>query len=169
MNPDKEIFTISINDIQQKQNAKDKYRMQVHKRLLEKCYYKIKTASESEESYCLYRVPEFIIGEPIYNLPECILFIITNLKNSGFLIKYYKPNLIYITWKIKRRYNIVVTNKNLLTNSSIYDIGKKSNKIGIKDSDITICDIKKKNRYVENNKFKLVNNYIPKKNFLYKK
>ena len=90
---------------------KDRYRMQVYKRLLERCYIKIKSASDNEETFCIYRVPEYVFGEPIFKLPECILFIITNLKNSGFIIKYYKPNVIYITWKIKRNFNVVVTNQ----------------------------------------------------------
>ena len=167
MNHNNKIFTINVNDIQNKQYNKDRYRMQVYKRLLERCYIKIKSASDNEEKYCLYRVPEYVFGEPIFKLPECILFMITNLKNSGFMIKYYKPNLIYITWNIKRNFNVVVTNKNLLTN---YGIPQNNNKLlnkntsNIKDSDITICDnIKNKN----NNKFKLVNDYVPRKNFLY--
>ena len=169
MNNDNKIFTINVNDIQQRQNNKDRYRLQVYKRLLERCYVKIKSASDNEEKFCLYRVPEFVFGEPIYKLPECILFIITNLKNSGFLIKYYKPNVIYITWKIKRNFNIVVSNQNLLTNSSNsrkMNTLLTTNTTKIKDSDISICDIKKK-KSKENNKFKLVHDYVPRKNFLY--
>ena len=170
MNNDNKFFSINVNDIQQRQNNKDRYRLQVYKRLLERCYIKIKSASDNEQKYCLYKVDEFIFGEPIYKLPECILFIITNLKNSGFLIKYYKPNVIYITWNIKRNFNVVVTNQNLLTNSN--SISNNNNtllsysKTQIKDIDISICDIKnKKNK--NNNKFKLVHDYVPRKNFLY--
>ena len=105
MNHNNKIFTINVNDIQNKQYNKDRYRMQVYKRLLERCYIKIKSASDNEEKFCLYIVPEYVFGEPIFKLPECILFMITNLKNSGFMIKYYKPNLIYITWNIKRNFN----------------------------------------------------------------
>ena len=113
-------------------------------------------------------MPEYVFGEPIFKLPECILFIITNLKNSGFIIKYYKPNVIYITWKIKRNFNVVVTNQNLLTNSTISNNNNtlltRTNKTNIKDSDISICDVKKKKN---DNKFKLVHDYVPRKNFLY--
>jgi hypothetical protein len=168
MNNDNKFFSINVNDIQHRQNNKDRYRLQVYKRLLERCYIKIKSASDNEQKYCLYKVDEFVFGEPIYKLPECILFIITNLKNSGFLIKYYKPNVIYITWKIKRNFNVVVTNQNLLTNSNSISNNTllSSSKTQIKDSDISICDIKnKKNK--NNNKFKLVHDYVPRKNFLY--
>jgi len=168
MNNDNKFFSINVNDIQHRQNNKDRYRLQVYKRLLERCYIKIKSASDNEQKYCLYKVDEFVFGEPIYKLPECILFIITNLKNSGFLIKYYKPNVIYITWNIKRNFNVVVTNQNLLTNSNSISNNTllSSSKTQIKDSDISICDIKnKKNK--NNNKFKLVHDYVPRKNFLY--
>mgnify|MGYP006135207227 CR=1 FL=1 len=169
MNNDNKFFSINVNDIQHIQNNKDRYRLQVYKRLLERCYIKIKSASDNEQKYCLYKVDEFVFGEPIYKLPECILFIITNLKNSGFLIKYYKPNVIYITWNIKRNFNVVVTNQNLLTNSNSSVNNNtllSSSKTQIKDSDISICDIKnKKNK--NNNKFKLVHDYVPRKNFLY--
>ena len=168
MNQDNKIFTINVNDIQNRQYNKDRYRMQIYKRLLERCYIKIKSASDNEEKFCLYRVPEYVFGEPIFKLPECIIFIITNLKNSGFVIKYYKPNVIYITWNIKRNFNVVLTNQNLLTNSSISTnntLLAKNNKSNIKDSDISICNLKKKKN---DNKFKLVHDYVPRKNFLYK-
>ena len=81
MNNDNKIFSINVNDIQQRQNNKDRYRLQVYKRLLERCYIKIKSASDNEEKFCLCRVPEFVFGEPIYKLPECILFIIIKCNN----------------------------------------------------------------------------------------
>ena len=57
MNNDNKIFSINVNDIQQRQNNKDRYRLQVYKRLLERCYIKIKSASDNEEKFCLCRVP----------------------------------------------------------------------------------------------------------------
>ena len=65
MNQDNKIFTINVNDIQQRQYNKDRYRMQVYKRLLERCYIKIKSASDNEET--LYIKCHMYLANPYLN------------------------------------------------------------------------------------------------------
>ena len=40
-----------------------------------------------------------MIGVPKYDVSACIAYIIDQLKQNGFMIKYTHPNLIFISWK----------------------------------------------------------------------
>ena len=40
-----------------------------------------------------------LIGVPEYNFEVCINYIYDKLKNNGFSINFYKPNLLLISWK----------------------------------------------------------------------
>ena len=67
MNQDNKIFTINVNDIQQRQYNKDRYRMQVYKRLLERCYIKIKSASDNEETFVYIECQSMYLANPYLN------------------------------------------------------------------------------------------------------
>ena len=47
---------------------------------------------------CFFEVPEFVIGYPLYNINECVNYIHDKLTSNGFLVKYYFPNILYISW-----------------------------------------------------------------------
>jgi hypothetical protein len=66
-----------------------------------KCHSKIKLASKNSHFACFYEVPEVVIGIPLYNITECISYIISGLKDNGFLVKYLYPKIIYICWDPK--------------------------------------------------------------------
>ena len=44
-------------------------------------------------------MPEILIGYPNYNFQECLLYILNQLQEDGFLTKYVHPNLILISWR----------------------------------------------------------------------
>jgi hypothetical protein len=49
---------------------------------------------------CLwYVVPEFIPGTARFNVEDCILYIVWNLRNVGYSVVYTHPNLLYVSWK----------------------------------------------------------------------
>jgi hypothetical protein len=92
-------FSINVFDIQKKQHNKDKFRCYIFERILERCYLKIKGSSDNEHSYCFFQVPEYIPGEPLYNLTKCVVYILKHLRNNGFNCKYCHPFLIFISWQ----------------------------------------------------------------------
>lgn len=100
-------FSINVFDIQKKQYDKDKFRCYIFDRILERCYIKIKGASDNEHSYCFYQVPEYIPGEPLYNLTKCVVFILKKLRNNGFNCKYCHPYLIFVSWKQQSDSNLL--------------------------------------------------------------
>ena len=76
-------------------------RMKIYDRLLQNCHKRIKTSSNGDKNKCMcvYRVPPFKFGEPVYDLNTAIIYIIDKLKDNGFDVHYNEPNEIYISWR----------------------------------------------------------------------
>lgn len=95
-------FTFSVSDIHNKQREKDLRRLHIYKSILGKVYKKIKQCAINEESYCFYEVPEYIYGTPLYNMKDCVIFVLNNLHEKGFSAKYVDPFLIFICWNVPK-------------------------------------------------------------------
>ena len=108
--------SINIDDLHQKRNNKIDKRKKSYEEVLRRCHYRIKITSETENYYfCFYTVPTYIYGIPLYDQTSCLLFIINNLIENGFDVKYTHPNLIYISWLNKsNKNNQNIKNKNIL-------------------------------------------------------
>ena len=114
----------SIND--KKANKKNYF-----EQVLVKCHAKIKLAARMDFYACFFEVPEIVIGIPLYNITECITYIVDSLKSNGFVIRYLYPKTIYISWdpKIINKTNMENTanNINKLENYDNYLLTNKSN------------------------------------------
>ena len=95
-------FTFSVSDIHNKQREKDLRRLELYKSILGKVYKKIKTSATNEESFCFYEVPEYIYGTPLYNMKDCVIFILNNLHEKGFSAKYVDPFLVFVCWNLPK-------------------------------------------------------------------
>ena len=94
--------TFSVNDIQKNQREKEKKRMDIYERILIRCLEKIKASSAHEVTFCFFEMPEYIPGMPLYNMTECLMFILNTLKDKGFNARYVDPFMIYITWNLAK-------------------------------------------------------------------
>ena len=90
---------LNIYELHKKKNARERNRLSYYKRVLHKCYHRIVTVYESCKMECVYKVPEFVVGMPIYNGMECVRFVVKALRKNGFFVKYTHPNLLFISWK----------------------------------------------------------------------
>ena len=88
----------SIETIYQAIEEKNMKRRETFKIIINKCSSFIEKNVKFNHLSCFYQVPEFVIGRPLYVLEECISYIQQELENSGFLVKYFFPNVLYISW-----------------------------------------------------------------------
>jgi hypothetical protein len=85
----------------EKQTRLDELRLQTYNRILAAAHQKIRHASRlpnSDQTTC-YEVPEWQMGCPRYDIKDCILYLVWNLRNSGFRVLYVSPNRLLISWK----------------------------------------------------------------------
>ncbi len=96
------IFTLSVADIQKNHEEKVKKRINIYRKVLEKCFLNIKGCAESEKTYCFFTVPVIKFGEPLYKMRACIEYILFALKYRGYACKHIGSNIIYISWRITK-------------------------------------------------------------------
>jgi len=83
------------------QTEMDKIRLQVFNRILANIHERIKFISSKPNSPLMasYNVPEWQPGCPRFDVKDCILYLVWNLRQSGFKVLYVSPNRLLISWK----------------------------------------------------------------------
>lgn len=80
---------------------RDATRIRIYNNVLQQIYNKVKAVSRvpGNEKSLWYLVPEFIPGTPRFEVGDCILYLVWNLRNVGYTVAYTHPNLMFISWK----------------------------------------------------------------------
>ena len=108
---DEEGYSTNIDDLRNKFREKCNTRMKIYKKLLEKCYFRINNAASNDNAFCIYPLPDFILGMPMYNLAYCAAYIIFDLKKNGFNATFFNPNIIFVGWNYEQP-SYLMTNNN---------------------------------------------------------
>ena len=95
-------YLFSVNDIHKKQKEKEKNRLKIYDTISSKCFKKIKETSANEETFCFYKIPEYIPGLPLYNMTECVMFLLNILHEKGFSARYIDGFMIFISWNLPK-------------------------------------------------------------------
>lgn len=79
----------------------DEIRLQVYNRILGTVHQKIKAHSTvpNADQMTSFDIPEWQPGCPRFDVKDCILYIVWNLRHSGFKVLYVSPNRLLISWK----------------------------------------------------------------------
>lgn len=77
-------------------------RLEAYRNILSMVIKTIELKALENKDFCLYEMPEFVIGDINYNITDCSNYIITELSKDKNIIdiSFYKPNIIYIKWTI---------------------------------------------------------------------
>lgn len=151
-------------------------RIKAYKQILFRIHKRIKSVSRqrNNQCFCIYLMPEFILGVPKYDIAACTSFAIEKLTNNGFNIKYTYPNLLFISWKhyipsykrleykLKTGINIdgfgnIIQKKENKTNN----LGKNGNNI------LTNYQNNKNIKLLKNKNYKDISTYKPTGNLIY--
>lgn len=74
-------------------------KLNTFKGILRRIFFRIKMNLRLKKNCLLYEVPHFIMGEPIYDIKICLVFLISELRKKQFYVKFKAPNLLYISWE----------------------------------------------------------------------
>ena len=80
---------------------RDATRIRIYNSVLQQIYTKIKAIARipGNEKCLWYVVPEFIPGTPRFDVKDCIVYLVWNLRNVGYQVEYTHPNLMLISWR----------------------------------------------------------------------
>lgn len=100
-------------ELQAKVKEKMKKNNETFHEVLKDIYGKIKKKNDINTFYIMYKVPQLLIGKPLYNFDNLIIFLIKKLQKGGFLV-YIKNDTLLIIWNIehKKKEKVVKFKKN---------------------------------------------------------
>ena len=97
---------MNIFELTKMHKRKQQNRIKVYEELLAKCHKKIyEICKGNNVSECIYKVPMYTFGSPLYNQEAAIAYILLKLRKNSFDVYYEKPNILHISWdKHKQTY-----------------------------------------------------------------
>lgn len=122
-NEDEQLKKLNIDELYEKQKAKDLKQISIFNKILNRIHIRIKSVNRfgKKDKHVWFNIPEYIFGEPIYDKAECIAYIVSKLEENGFYIRYMHPNTLFISWEnwiptyvrneIKKKRGIVIDEK----------------------------------------------------------
>ena len=88
-------------DLYDRRIRRDYARLRAYNTLLEQIYHRVYATSQlsGNTSSVLYSVPPFILGLPKLDMEDCIVYLVWQLRQSGFEVRFTWPNILLISWK----------------------------------------------------------------------
>jgi hypothetical protein len=88
-------------DLYDRRVKRDHARLRSYNTLLEQIYHRVYATSQlsGNTSSVLYTVPPFVLGLPKLDMEDCIVYLVWQLRQNGFEIRFTWPNLLYISWR----------------------------------------------------------------------
>lgn len=94
------IKKINLEELYDKKKTYDLSKLSTYNKILNRIHEKIKLTSrqKTDTQFCWYIIPEIMLGVASYDRVSCISYILEELTNNGFVVRYTHPNLIFISW-----------------------------------------------------------------------
>jgi len=88
-------------DLYDRRVRRDHARLRSYNTLLEQIYHRVYTTSQlsGNTSSVLYTVPPFILGLPKLDMEDCVVYLVWQLRQAKFEVRFTWPNLLYISWQ----------------------------------------------------------------------
>lgn len=159
---------INIDGLYEKKQKRDLKQISIFNKILNRVHKRIEFTAKSKnvnDTHIWYLVPEYIVGEPIYNKGECIGYIVTELESNGFHVKYIYPNTLFISWhnhvpsyvrnEIKKKTGLILDEKGNILDKEETIKNEQTNKL-IDDKN----NEKSNKQYVSTKEYKPIGNLL---------
>jgi hypothetical protein len=92
---------VNIDELYEKRQKRELKQLSIFKKILNRIHKKIQHTAKNKytrDTHLWYVIPEYLVGEPIYDKGDCIAYIVSQLETNGFQVKYIHPNTVFISW-----------------------------------------------------------------------
>ena len=173
-NNDEESNTkINIDELYEKKQRRDLKQIAIFNKILNRIHKRITHTSRNKnvnDTHIWFLVPEYLVGEPIYDKGECIAYIVNKLQENGFHTKYIHPNTLFVSWhnwvpsyvrnEIKKKTGIIIDERGNVLDRT--DVNENQD-----DPNQKILDKLPNNDKKDDKKYLSVKDYKPTGNLLY--
>jgi hypothetical protein len=90
----------------------DKARQTAYNKILEQALQKIAhcATAPNQPTFVYYNVPPFVLGLPGLDLKDCVVYVVYQLRQQGYEVRYTYPNLLWISWAHHERQYLMERN-----------------------------------------------------------
>lgn len=92
-----------LKKMQSNYDNKLETKKKIYNKILKRIENLMNESATNGKDMCMYVVPEIILGLPIYNLKECLIYIKHILTKQSFNVVIGEPNILFIFWKLKNK------------------------------------------------------------------
>jgi hypothetical protein len=124
---------VNIDDLYERRHRRDLKQLEIFNKILNRIHKRIQHTAKNKlcnDTFIWFNVPEYIIGEPIYDKGDCTGYLVSQLEHNGFFVKYVYPNTLFISWhnwvpsyvrnEIKKKMGVAIDeNGNVIEKSDI--------------------------------------------------
>lgn len=89
-------------EIHQQMKQKVQNKIEVYNIILDRCYKKIRDSIKKNYTYCIFQVPEFIYGRPLYDIVHCTQYIHRKLLECAYKINFVNATTMIIQWTVPK-------------------------------------------------------------------
>ena len=167
---------LNLDELYERTRETSQTKIKTYQKILARIHSRIKAVSRQRNNnkFCMFVIPEFILGIPRYDIAECINFVIEKLTDNGFQIKYTYPNLLFISWQhyIPKYQRSEIKKKTGVAIDGFGNVVSKKNKNNRDDSNpnsLLLMDknIKTKDAKKKDSNYKSTSSYKPTGNLIY--
>lgn len=98
---------MSFKDIMELERIRKNNQYEINNNIYEKVKIRINSTVSAGYKDCIYSIPEFIIGYPLFNILKVSEFLIDKLRIEGFIVVLITYKDIFISWDTERYRKIV--------------------------------------------------------------
>jgi hypothetical protein len=93
---------LNIKDLYTSAKKTELGKYKIFDEILTKCHKKIKLNADNKKTECIFQIPPFIFGKPLYDIDELQIYVFKSLKINGFEVKKLMEYHIFINWNINK-------------------------------------------------------------------
>jgi len=167
---------LNLDDLYERTRETSQTKIKTYQKILARIHTRIKAISRQRNNnkFCMFVIPEFILGIPRYDIAECTNYVIEKLTDNGFQLKYTYPNLLFISWQhyIPKYQRSEIKKKTGVAIDGFGNVVSKKNKNNRDDSNPNSLLLMDKNVKMKDGKkkpsnFKSTSSYKPTGNLIY--
>ena len=167
---------LNLDELYERTRETSQTKIKTYQKILARIHTRIKAISRQRNNnkFCMFVIPEFILGIPRYDIAECTNYVIEKLTENGFQIKYTYPNLLFISWQhyIPKYQRSEIKKKTGVAIDGFGNVVSKKNKNNRDDSNpnsLLLMDknVKTKDGKKKPSNFKSTSSYKPTGNLIY--
>jgi len=117
---------INLEDLYTKEQKRNQKMLSTFNKLLNRIHKRIQVTARAKfaDKHIFFNVPEFLLGEPNYDKAHCIAFLVSQLEENEFVVRYIHPNTLYVSWgqyvpafvrdQVKKKTGVVIDTKGII-------------------------------------------------------